>query len=210
VVEKCSHFSPTGRADSGKGRCSHFAMRSEQDWGCGWLKYLRDRRGGSCCYLSQQRGSPTNGVLLSSTEMGSVSEVIAGPLGVTGPQYTVSTACSSSAKVFRAGIDLLTSGLCDGVITGGVDTLCQLTLRGSSALELVSERITNPFSKNRDGITIGEGGALFLLERWDASSIDSSLVRVYGVGESSDAYHISSPDPSGEGARAAITMACGW
>lgn len=154
-----------------------------------------------------KEGVLPEGYFYSQQEMGSVSEVIAALLGVNGPQYTVSTACSSSAKVLRAGIDLLRSGLCDGVITGGVDSLCRLTVRGFSALELVSEKITNPFSKHRDGITIGEGGALFVLEREVSASIDSPLVRVCGVGESSDAYHISSPDPSGEGASAAIRMA---
>ena len=154
-----------------------------------------------------KEGVLPEGYFYSQQEMGSVSEVIAALLGVTGPQYTVSTACSSSAKVIRAGIDLLNTGLCDGVITGGVDSLCRLTVRGFSALELVSEKVTNPFSKHRDGITIGEGGALFVLERQDPGSINASLVRVYGVGESSDAYHISSPDPSGEGASTAIRMA---
>ncbi len=140
-------------------------------------------------------------------QMGSVSAVLARILGVCGPSYTVSTACSSSAKVFRAALNLIHSGMCDCVVTGGIDSLCQLTLNGFSALELVSDEITNPFSRNRRGISIGEGGALFLLERAETYDSDFPCVAVSGVGESSDAYHISSPDPTGAGAVAAIRRA---
>lgn len=140
-------------------------------------------------------------------QMGSVSSVLSQILGVSGPSYTVSTACSSSAKVFRAALNLIHSGMCDCVVTGGIDSLCKLTLNGFSALELVSDEITNPFSKNRQGISIGEGGALFLLERAEAFATDVPCVTVSGVGESSDAYHISSPDPTGAGAIAAIKFA---
>jgi 3-oxoacyl-[acyl-carrier-protein] synthase-1 len=97
--------------------------------------------------------------------------------------------------------------LCDAVITGGFDSLCKLTINGFSSLELVSDEVTNPFSRNRKGITIGEGGAVFLLERTDAHELEPDAVCLCGVGESSDAYHISSPDPSAKGAIAAIRAA---
>ncbi len=145
------------------------------------------------------------GYFYAQQQMGTVSDFVSRYFGLTGPSYTISTACSSSAKVFRSGSMLLQCGLCDAVIVGGIDSLCGLTLNGFSALELVSDRITNPFSKNRTGITIGEGGALFLLLR--AADSPGSKLRVAGVGESSDAYHISSPDPSGDGAVAAISRA---
>ena len=140
-------------------------------------------------------------------QMGSVSSVLSRILDISGPSYTVSTACSSSAKVFRAALNLIHSGMCDCVVTGGIDSLCKLTLNGFSALELVSGEITNPFSKNRQGISIGEGGALFLLERAETLATDLPYVTVSGVGESSDAYHISSPDPTGAGAVTAICLA---
>lgn len=140
-------------------------------------------------------------------QMGTVSEVISRVLGVTGPSYTISTACSSSAKIFRAAINLIEGELCDCVVVGGFDSLCRLTTNGFSALELVSDEITNPFSKNRKGITIGEGGAIFLLERRDSTQVREDSICVAGVGESSDAYHISSPDPSGAGAVTAIRAA---
>jgi 3-oxoacyl-[acyl-carrier-protein] synthase-1 len=92
-------------------------------------------------------------------------------------------------------------------VVGGFDSLCKLTTNGFSALELVSDEVTNPFSKNRKGITIGEGGALLVLERHDEAQLDDTVVCIAGVGESSDAYHISSPDPEGRGAIAAIKAA---
>lgn len=139
-------------------------------------------------------------------QMGTVSLLLSRVLGVSGPSYTISTACSSSSKVFRAARNLVRSGLADCVITGGIDSLCRLTLQGFLGLQLVSDHVTNPFSKNRNGITIGEAAALFILERAEAVS-DEAPVVVRGVGESSDAYHISSPDPSGAGAVEAIREA---
>lgn len=147
------------------------------------------------------------GYFYSQQQMGSVAMVLAHLLGTSGPSYTISTACSSSAKVFRSASNLIRSGWCDCVVAGGFDSLCKLTVNGFSALELVSDEVTNPFSKNRKGITIGEGGALFLLERCNTDALSSEAIEVLGVGESSDAYHISSPDPEAVGAIAAIEEA---
>ena len=134
-------------------------------------------------------------------EIGAVAEFLADVSGVTGPAYTISTACSSSANVFASSRRLLEIGLCDAVIVGGADSLCKLTLNGFSALEAISEGVCNPMSKNRDGINIGEGAALFLMTK------EGSGVELFGVGQSSDAYHISSPDPEGKGAEAAMRHA---
>ncbi len=137
----------------------------------------------------------------SQQEIGGPSEFLAEYLNLQGPALTISTACSSSAKVFASGRRLIESGQCDAVIVGGVDTLCKLTLNGFSSLSAVSSGYCNPFSKNRDGINIGEGAALFLMSH---SSADIAL---YGVGEASDAYHISAPHPEGIGAAAAMNAA---
>ncbi len=134
-------------------------------------------------------------------EIGGPSEFLAEYLNLQGPALTISTACSSSAKVFASGRRLLESGQCDAVIVGGVDTLCKLTLNGFSSLSAVSARYCNPFSKNRDGINIGEGAALFLMSR------SPSGIALCGVGEASDAYHISAPHPDGIGASAAMNAA---
>ncbi len=122
-------------------------------------------------------------------------------LGVTGPAYTVSTACTSGAKAMASAARLIQAGLCDAVVCGGADTLCELTLNGFAALEATASRICNPFSRNRDGINIGEGAALFLLSR------EPAALRLAGWGESSDAYHISAPDPEGTGAEIAARRA---
>ena len=127
-------------------------------------------------------------------EMGATAQFIAEVLAVKGPVYGISTACSSGAKALASARRLIQSGICDAVIAGGVDTLCQLTVQGFSSLQAVSPEPCNPFSKNRKGINIGEGAALFLVSRRKAG------VELCGAGESSDAHHISAPDPSGKGA----------
>ncbi|WP_010322053.1 beta-ketoacyl-[acyl-carrier-protein] synthase family protein [Marinobacterium stanieri] len=127
-------------------------------------------------------------------EMGAAASYLAAELGVSGPVFAISTACSSGAKALASARRLLRAGLCDAVIAGGVDTLCHLTVQGFSALEAVSDSPCVPFSCNRKGINIGEGAGLFLVSR------EPGEVELAGVGESSDAHHISAPDPSGAGA----------
>jgi 3-oxoacyl-[acyl-carrier-protein] synthase-1 len=134
-------------------------------------------------------------------EMGSIAQFIARLGELHGPAYTVSTACSASAKAFASAQSLLASGFCDAVITGGVDALCDLTLNGFEALSSLSRTISKPMSKNRDGLNIGEGAALFILTR------DQGPMQLCGVGESCDAYHMSAPHPEGIGAEAAMRQA---
>lgn len=136
-------------------------------------------------------------------EMGGVSKVIARLAGVSGPTYTVSTACSSSAKVFASAAGLLASGFCDAVITGGVDVLCQLTLNGFESLASLCRGVSLPMSRNRTGLNIGEGAALFVMTR----EARAAGVFLRGVGESCDAYHMSAPHPEGTGAEAAMRAA---
>jgi 3-oxoacyl-[acyl-carrier-protein] synthase-1 len=134
-------------------------------------------------------------------ETGSPAAFVARLLGLSGPAYVVATACSSSAKVFASARRLIRAGLADAAVVGGADSLCGLTIAGFSSLEALSRHPCNPFSANRDGITIGEGGALFLLTREPAS------IALLGVGESSDAHHVSAPDPEGRGAMQAMRAA---
>jgi 3-oxoacyl-[acyl-carrier-protein] synthase-1 len=122
--------------------------------------------------------------------------------GVDGPAFTVSTACSSSGKVFGSARRLLSAGLADAVLVGGVDTLCQMTLRGFGALQALSQRPCRPFAAGRDGTSIGEGAAFALVEREG-----DGPVRLLGVGETSDAYHMSHPHPEGLGARLSMEEA---
>jgi 3-oxoacyl-[acyl-carrier-protein] synthase-1 len=134
-------------------------------------------------------------------EMGACAQFVAELLAVGGPVYGISTACSSGAKALATARRLLRADLCDVVIAGGVDTLCDLTVMGFSSLEAVSDRPCNPFSRNRDGINIGEGAALFLV------SLEAGDVCLSGVGENSDAHHISAPEPSGASAARCMNAA---
>jgi 3-oxoacyl-[acyl-carrier-protein] synthase-1 len=127
-------------------------------------------------------------------------------LGLTGPAVVVSSACSSSAKVFASARRMIDAGFIDAAIVGGVDSLCLTTLYGFNSLGLTSSQPCRPYAADRSGISIGEGAALALLERVPAS-LDANAVLLTGIGESSDAYHMSSPHPEGLGARLAMQQA---
>src|ERR1019366_4736170 len=96
-------------------------------------------------------------------EIGSLGRFVAEYLELDGPAYTIATACSSSAKVFASAQRLIEVGLCDAAVVGGADTLCRMTLNGFDSLDALSKDYCNPFSRNRDGINIGEGAAMFLM-----------------------------------------------
>jgi len=125
---------------------------------------------------------------------------------LTGPAVAVSSACSSSAKVFSAARRMIEAGLIDAAVVGGVDTLCLTTLYGFTSLGLLSTQACRPYDTERDGISIGEAAAFALLERPTANT-DAHAVMLLGIGESSDAYHMSSPHPEGLGARMAMLQA---
>lgn len=137
-------------------------------------------------------------------DMGGAAELLRLMLELEGPSFVISTACTSSANAFASAQRLLQLDLCDAVIVGGVDSLCQMTVQGFTALASVSNDICQPFSKSRCGINIGEAAALLVLEK---QPIDGTSLELYGVGCSSDAYHMSAPDPSAEGAMRAIKAA---
>lgn len=132
-----------------------------------------------------------------------VSTFVAEKFELQGPCMTFSTACSSSAGAIIKGAELIRAGLCDAVVAGGIDIASDTTLLGFDALEAVSSEKTNPFSKNRHGITLGDAGAFFLL----TSEKADDCVELLGYGESADAYHMTSPDPSGDGAKRAMEIA---
>jgi 3-oxoacyl-[acyl-carrier-protein] synthase-1 len=127
-------------------------------------------------------------------------------LGLQGPAVAVSSACSSSAKVFASARRMMEAGLIDAAVVGGVDTLCLTTLYGFNSLGLLSTQPCRPFDRQRDGISIGEAAMFGLLE-WPRADMVNDTVLLLGVGESSDAYHMSSPHPEGLGARIAMEQA---
>jgi 3-oxoacyl-[acyl-carrier-protein] synthase-1 len=122
-------------------------------------------------------------------------------LGLQGPMAVISTACSSSAKVFLTAQRWIDAGLIDAAVVGGADSLCLSTLHGFDALQLLSSDMCRPFDLARNGISIGEAAGFVLLERRPAA------VQFAGGGESSDAWHMSTPHPEGEGAQSAMRTA---
>ena len=134
----------------------------------------------------------------------SVSEVVRRYLGLQGPVASISTACSSSAKVFASAARWMAVGLCDAVVVGGVDSLCFMTLYGFASLGLLSEGPCRPCDVDRNGLSIGEAAGFMLLER---GGDRGGALRLLGYGESSDAHHMSTPHPEGLGAALAMERA---
>ncbi len=149
----------------------------------------------------RERGGLAPGFAYDQLEFGGGAGFIADYLDICGPTYTISTACSSGARALASARALLELDVCDAVIAGATDSLCNLTIFGFSALQAISEEITNPCSVNRKGLTLGEASALFLVTR------DAGGIQLLGVGESSEAHHMSAPDPSGGGAETAMRAA---
>lgn len=137
----------------------------------------------------------------SQIELGTPADYLKRLLGVKGPAYVISTACSSSAKAFGAAHRLIAAGVVDAALVGGVDGRCRFAMNGFHALGALAQGRCRPLAPDRDGINLGEGVALFALER------GMSGVCLAGVGETSDAYHATAPDPEGNGAEAAMRAA---
>lgn len=146
-------------------------------------------------------GDVPPGYHYSQQELGSSARYLATVLQTSGPSIVISTACSSSAKAMISAARWLEAGLVDAVITGGADSLCSFTIAGFRALDSVSVERCNPMSRNRHGINIGEAATLFVMTR------EGGPVRLAGWGETSDAHHISAPDPTGAGAIDAMRRA---
>jgi 3-oxoacyl-[acyl-carrier-protein] synthase-1 len=127
--------------------------------------------------------------------------------GLGGPAMAISSACSSGAKVFASARRMLEAGLIDAAVVGGVDSLCLTALYGFNSLELLSPQPCRPCDVARDGISIGEAAAFALLERMPDQALPADAILLLGIGESSDAHHMSSPHPEGLGARMAMTQA---
>jgi len=152
-------------------------------------------------FFKNPNSADSRGFRYFQQEIGNPSEFLRRLLGIRGPCFTISTACSSSGKAFASAKRLIDHGICDAVLVGGSDSLCELTLNGFDSLDSVSGDRCNPMSENRSGINIGEGAALFLMSRIPSD------VELLSVGESTDGYHISAPDPQGKGAILAMKEA---
>jgi len=171
------------------------------------LKYGRENIGvclGSCDNGSEasfaahseffKKGSFPDNFNLWYQSTSLVAEFVAKKYKLGGPVFTAATACASGATAIMRGAELIRAGVCKAVIAGGADIISQTVLLGFTALEAVSDELTNPFSKNRKGINLGEGAAFFILDTDEISNIE-----LLGAGESSDAYHMTAPGVDGEG-----------
>ncbi|GHT86077.1 beta-ketoacyl-[acyl-carrier-protein] synthase II [Betaproteobacteria bacterium] len=166
--------------------------------------------------LAYRRRDPHSGALPAdfnyrgSHSIFGVAGFVRRAIGAGGPAWVVSTACSSSAKVFAAAVRLIHSGLADAAVVGGVDSLCLTTLYGFNSLELVGPAPCRPYDAERSGISIGEAAAFVLLERpREVAGVDEVSILLTGYGESSDAHHMSAPHPQGLGAQLAMNEALG-
>jgi len=135
-------------------------------------------------------------------ELGNPALFLRNVLGLSGFYTTVSTACSSGIKAFSAARDLLNNGISDAVIVACVDTMAKVPMYGFYSLEVLSNKPSIPFSKNRAGMNLGEASTIFLLEKDNVEGI-----KVMGIGENSDIYHSTTPDPEAKEAISAINMA---
>lgn len=156
----------------------------------------------------QSGALPTDFIYRTTHNTYSVADFVRHYFDLTGPAVVVSSACSSSAKVFGSARRMLEAGLIDAALVGGVDSLCLTTLYGFNSLGLTSEIACRPFDAERNGISIGEAAAFALL-RAAPEHLDANAVLLLGTGESSDAYHMSSPHPEGLGAQMAMREALG-
>jgi len=162
--------------------------------------------------LAYRRRDPADGSLPADFDYRrthnaySVADYVRTRLGLAGPCAAISTACSSSAKAFASAARFMEAGMIEAAVVGGVDTLCLTTLYGFNSLQLLSSAPCRPYDAARDGISIGEGAAFFLLERAPAGA-NGDAVALLGTGESSDAWHMSAPHPEGRGARMAMESA---
>jgi 3-oxoacyl-[acyl-carrier-protein] synthase-1 len=155
--------------------------------------------------LRQDGAMPNSFHFLQVQTAQATGEFLQRELGLQGPCYAISTACSSSAKALAVGQRLIATGCCDAVLVAGVDSLCRLTLRGFNSLQLIAPDACRPMDAERQGINIGEGAALLLLEKPGAEN--AGRPKLLAVGESSDAHHMSAPHPDGVGAAAAMAQA---
>jgi 3-oxoacyl-[acyl-carrier-protein] synthase-1 len=130
------------------------------------------------------------------------AEFVCGKFGLSGPAFTVATACASGASAIMRAAEMIRAGFCDAVIAGGADIVSPTVFAGFHALEAISDNVSNPFSKNRKGINLGEGAAFFLLDAEDISGVE-----LIGAGESADAYHMTAPGQDGAGPAKAMKSA---
>ena len=137
------------------------------------------------------------------------ADAVADMLGAAGPRLSNMTACASSALSIAHAADLIRSGEAPGMVAGGGDALCLMTYAGFGALRLLDTRACRPFDAARQGLSLGEGAGVMVLERWDHAAARGAkpLAEFLDYGASCDAHHMTAPHPDGRGAAAAMAEA---
>ncbi|MBM4322401.1 MAG: beta-ketoacyl-[acyl-carrier-protein] synthase family protein [Deltaproteobacteria bacterium] len=162
-------------------------------------KYFRD------FYQGKGRPSPS---LLISYSLATTTDLIAIESGLKGPRSTTATVCSSSSASIGVAYDMIQMGLADVMISGGSDSLCEVSFSGFSSLKLVDPESCKPFDKRRQGLTIGEGAGILILEEMEHALKRGAqvLAEFLGYGICADAYHLTAPEPNGEGVERVIRI----
>lgn len=147
--------------------------------------------------------------LLAAQPLDAPAGAVARHFAVAGPVVTVSSACASGTQGLGLALEALRSGEVDVALAGGADSLCRLTYAGFNALRVVGETACRPFREGRDGMTLGEGAGVLVLETEARARRRGApaLARLLGVGNSCDAHHMTAPHPEGLGAALAIERA---
>lgn len=145
----------------------------------------------------------------SSFGCASSADQIAGQLQLMGPKTTFMTACSSGATAIGYARDLVQTGAAKAIICGGTEPLCRITYSAFNSLQAVDTQYCKPFAKDRQGLSLGEGAGILILE--ELGHAEQRGARIYGevlgYGVSCDAHHMTSPDPEGGGAVLAMQRA---
>ncbi|HEY4057065.1 MAG TPA: beta-ketoacyl synthase N-terminal-like domain-containing protein [Kofleriaceae bacterium] len=180
------------------------AVRAAVDrWGARRIAYVfASSTGGLECTeraIAPQPSLPSESYSYGDHLVDATSPAIARYLGIEGISLAISTACSSSFKALASAMRLIDSGLADAAVVGSADSLCRTTIFGFHSLGLLAPTATRPFSRDRAGITLGEGSAYILVERETDANRDEALARVSGIGAASDTFHHTSPHPDGTG-----------
>ena len=163
-------------------------------------KYFRD------FYQGLKRPSPS---LLISYSLATTTDHIAIESGLKGPRTTTATVCSSSSASIGVAYEMIQMGLADVMVTGGSDSLCEVSYSGFGSLKLIDPESCKPFDKRRQGLIIGEGAGILILEELDHALRRGASIRseFLGYGICADAYHLTAPEPNGEGVERVIRIA---
>ncbi len=163
-------------------------------------RYFRD------LYSGRKRASPS---LLVSYSLATTTDLIAIEAGLKGPRNTTATVCSSSSVSIGVAYEMIQMGLAEVMVTGGSDSLCEVSFSGFNSLKLIDPESCKPFDKRRKGLILGEGAGILILEELGHALRRGAPIRaeLLGYGICADAYHLTAPEPNGEGVERVIRSA---